>query len=96
LAPAIVMDSGILISSVFSEPLTPQAKALLGYWQQQNIELAAPTLFRYEIVAVTRKAVFQSRITPEEGLKIRDYLLQYPVQTYIDEMLLKRCQVPHY
>ncbi len=62
----------------------------LVYWQEQDFQLAVPTLFRYEIVAVTRKAVFQTRISPEEGIQARDFMLQYPVQTHIDEMLLKR------
>lgn len=90
MASIVVVDSGILITGVFNEPLTARAKALLGYWQEQNFQLVAPTLFRYEVVAVARKAVFQSRITPEEGIQARDFMLQYPVQTHFDEILLKR------
>lgn len=90
MAEAIVVDSGILIASVFMETYTEQAKALLERWQQSNIQLAAPRLFHYEIVAVTRKAAFQKRITPQRALEARDYLLSYPVEMYVDLALLKR------
>lgn len=90
MASNIVIDSGILISSVFAETLTPQAKLILRYWHKQDTHLIAPALFRYEIVAVSRKAAFQGRVTPAESSISRDYMLSYPVETYLDDDLLKR------
>jgi predicted nucleic acid-binding protein len=86
----VVLDSGILIATVYPETLTPQAKHLIKQLQANNTTLHAPTLLRYELVAVSRKAVYQGRITDEEGLRARDTLLSYPVTLHFDDALLKR------
>jgi hypothetical protein len=41
-------------------------------------------------MAVLRKAVYQRRVTPEEGLRARDRLLSYPVTLHFDADLIKR------
>jgi predicted nucleic acid-binding protein len=87
---SVVLDSGILIASVFPEVLTPQAKRLIRELQADNTTLHAPTLLRYEAMAVSRKAVYQGRVTPEEGLRARDRLLSYPVTLHFDADLIKR------
>lgn len=86
----VILDSGVLIASVFPETLTPQAKQLIQQLQVDNTTFHAPILLRYEVVAVSRKAVYQGRVTPEEGLRARDRLLSYPVELYFDDDLLKR------
>lgn len=86
----IIVDSGVLIASVFLETLTPQAKGLLHQLQAATVEFHAPMLLRYEVVAVARKAVYQGRITTDIGRGARDQLLTYPVSLHIDDVLLKR------
>jgi predicted nucleic acid-binding protein len=87
---SVVVDSGILIASVLKERFFQKADALLEYWRQNNLQLAAPVLFQYEVVAVARKVVFQKRATLEEAIEARDFMLSYEVETYLDEALLKR------
>ena len=86
----VVLDSGILIATVYPEILTPQAKSLIKQLQADNTTFHAPTLLRYELVAVSRKAVYQGRVTDEEGRRARDTLLSYPVTLHFDDALLKR------
>lgn len=86
----IVLDSGIFIASVFVETLTSEAKGLLHQLQATEVMLQAPHLLRYELIAVSRKAVYQKRVTVEEGLIARDQLLSYPVTLHFDDALLKR------
>ena len=86
----IVLDSGIFIASVFPETFTSQAKRLLQQLQVAQTILHAPTLLRYELIAVSRKAVYQARVTPQEVLIARDQLLGYPVILHIDDALLRR------
>lgn len=86
----VVLDSGILIASVFPETLTPQAQQLIKQLQDENTILHAPALLRYEVVAVSRKAVYQGRVTVEEGLRARDRLLNYPLTLHLNDDLLKR------
>jgi predicted nucleic acid-binding protein len=57
--------------------------------QTTKEQLTAPRLFRSEITAVVRKAVYQQRITPEQGRLMLSYLLVYPVKFYEDTDLLK-------
>ncbi|MCU0463364.1 MAG: type II toxin-antitoxin system VapC family toxin [Anaerolineae bacterium] len=87
---AVVLDSGIFIASVYPETLTIQAKNLLKRLQASKTVFHAPSLLRYEMIAVSRKAVYQKRVTAEEGLTARDILLSYPITLHIDEALLKR------
>lgn len=86
----IVIDSGILIASVFPETLTSQAQHILKRLQADGVVIHAPNLLRYELVAVARKAVYQIRVTVEEGLRARDKMLSYPVTLHFDDLLLKR------
>src|SRR5690606_340822 len=62
------MDSGILLASVLDEVISEKSKAILKYWEQENFRFAAPVLFRYEIVAVARKAVHRKRSRWNEEL----------------------------
>lgn len=87
---AVVLDSGILIASVYVESLTSEAKKLIKQLEVSQTKIHAPTLARYEMVAVSRKAVYQGRVTAEEGRIARDQLLSYPLTLHVDDALLKR------
>jgi predicted nucleic acid-binding protein len=89
MAQMVVVDSGILIANFLQEQLSPLSDALLKQWQANQIILCAPVLLRYEVVAVTRKAVYQGRISAADGPNTCDNLLAYPVRLYLDDNLLK-------
>lgn len=86
----IVLDSGIFIASVYPETFTQQAQQLIKRLNSEGAVLHAPYLLRYEMVAVSRKAVFQKRVTYDEGVRARDQLLNYPITLHFDTALLKR------
>lgn len=50
-----VVDSGILLATVQTETYTQHATTLLNQFAQQQIQMIAPVLLRYEVVAVARK-----------------------------------------
>ncbi len=85
-----VLDSGILLATVQAETYTEHARALLKSLNAQEIQIAAPTLLRYELVAVARKWVYRGLTTPEKAQNALDTLLNYPVEFYFDDVLLKR------
>lgn len=86
----IVIDANILIVFALSdEALHGIANQKLTEWTQNSESLVAPRLFRSEITAVMRKAVFQQRITHETGRKLLNQLLLYPVTFYEDIALLQ-------
>ena len=86
----VVADSGILLSTVLDEPLQAQAIELWEAWKAQDIRVAAPILFQYEIVAVPRKHVHRGILSVEKGNLIPETLLQIPVVCYISPKLLFR------
>lgn len=86
----VVIDANILIAfGLADEPLHTQANQVLSAWQATHEHLTAPRLFRSEITAVIRKAVYQQRITVEQGRAMLWQLLAYPVDFHEDDALLK-------
>lgn len=83
----IVLDSGILIASMLpDEPLSSQAEALIAASRAEGI--SAPQLFRSEVTAVLRKAVYAKRITDNEGLILLQRAFAAPITYYEDDELL--------
>ncbi|MHB8753209.1 MAG: type II toxin-antitoxin system VapC family toxin [Aggregatilineales bacterium] len=86
----VVIDANILIAfGLADEPLHTQARQILSAWQTAHEPLVAPRLFRSEITAVVRKAVYQQRLSPEQGRAMLSELLAYPVDLHEDVDLLK-------
>jgi predicted nucleic acid-binding protein len=86
----VVLDSGILLASILVEEHTEQSKALLSHWRAENIQIAAPTLFRYELVAVMRKNVYRATLSADQAIEGLAFLLAQPIQLMMDDQLLKR------
>jgi predicted nucleic acid-binding protein len=86
----VVVDSNILIANgLWDEPLHTQAKGVLAQWRQAGVDLSAPMLFRSEVAAVVRKAVFQKRITHAHGRRLLTGVLAYAIDYYEDDALLE-------
>ena len=90
MASVVVIDSGVLLGTVLQEKWTPKAKALLVQLEHQQVQLMAPILARYEVVSVMRKAVWQERLTADEGTEALTKLLNYSIEFRVDDMLLRR------
>ena len=86
----VVLDSGILLATVQTETFTEHAKTLIARLADEQIEMIAPVLLRYELVAVVRKWVYRELTTPENARTALNTLLRYPVTTVIDDALLRR------
>lgn len=85
---SVVADSGVLLASVLREPLTDQAHGLLQHWRDSSVQINAPHLLHYEIVAALRKNVYRRLIT-EAGEALRR-LFRIPVELFFDTDLLRR------
>src|SRR5258708_23556676 len=86
----VVIDANILIAyELADEPLNAQANLILSAWQVREEKLPGPRLFRSEITAVFRKAVYQQRLNAEQGRVMLSRLLAYPVEFHEDDDLLK-------
>jgi predicted nucleic acid-binding protein len=85
-----VLDSGILLATVQTEAFSEQAKALIARFAQEQVQMLAPTLLNYELVAVVRKWVYRKMVTTEQAKLALETLLRYPVTTVVDTALLHR------
>jgi hypothetical protein len=79
----VVADSGIFLATVLIEPYSANAKSLVAFWKSQNFQVAAPSLFHYEIVAVLRKHVYRGTITQQKADVNLEALLEIPVHLTI-------------
>jgi predicted nucleic acid-binding protein len=86
----VVCDSGILIASALNEVFTKRAQRILSYWNENDIQIAVPTLFHYEIVATIRKKVHQGKLTQEDADVIIEVLLERSVSVHSDIPLIRR------
>jgi predicted nucleic acid-binding protein len=85
------LDSGILLASIQqNEPYTLHARTLIERLLASSVQLAAPALLRYELVAVLRKWVYRGLISPQQAEQALDVLLSYPVTLHFDDALLRR------
>jgi predicted nucleic acid-binding protein len=85
----VVVDANILIAfSLADEPLHGQAGQILSSWAAARTTLAAPRLFRSEVTAVVRKAVYQRRMSYEQGSRMLARLLIYAIEFHEDDVLL--------
>lgn len=86
----VVVDAGVILATLFEEPHSQHAKAIMAHWAQEEVELHAPVLFRYETLAAVRKAVFQTRLEHDKSYALINTLLALNIVYHLDEMLLRR------
>ena len=86
----VVVDSGLLLSTILDEDYSDEAIRLFQAWKDTEVMIAAPALLQYEIVAVLRKLVFRGSLSVDEALRARETLFRCPVQTLMSDTLLRR------
>jgi predicted nucleic acid-binding protein len=86
----VVADASVYLAAVFTEPLTTHADALIHHWTVADYQIAAPYLFRYEVVSVVRKHVARGLLSEEAGKSAVDGLLRQPIVLFADDTILRR------
>jgi predicted nucleic acid-binding protein len=86
----VVADSGIYLAIALKEPQAKQAQALIERWRQILMRVAAPYLFRYEVVSVIRKHIARGYISLEDGTNAVNELTQLPVTFYSGKSIADR------
>lgn len=83
-----IVDTNVLIATVLNEQFSAQSVSLIQHFNDTEIRLAAPTLQRYEFVAVMRRAIYSNRLDQESAQQRYNALKGFPIQFFIDEKLL--------
>lgn len=86
----VVADSSIFLATIIDDPHEERAVALIASWTSQNLSVAAPYLFRYEVMSVIRKHVARGTLTADEGREALRGLLRHPIQFFADDQLIER------
>lgn len=89
---SIVVDSNVFLTTVIPDPLRQNAMNLIYHIERRNMQIIAPTLFRYELVAVLRKQSGRGVITSQQAETGLDIMTKHTqkMQFVIDDDLLKR------
>ena len=64
---AVCVDASFVLACLLPERLSERALSLWEGWRQDGRRLVAPSLLAYEVSSGLRRAVFDRRLTPEEG-----------------------------
>src|SRR5260221_13065987 len=88
----VVADAGIFLASVLEETHSKRADTLIELWNTQSVNIAAPTLFRYETTVAIRKHVYRGNLTSALASKARAKLnmLMTGITFMVDDALLER------
>ena len=86
----VVADSNVYLATVIDDPQVERADALIAMWTEQHITVAAPYLFRYEVMSVVRKHVARGTLSATEGRDGLTWLLRQPIQFFADDRLIER------
>jgi predicted nucleic acid-binding protein len=86
----VVVDSNIFIGTIIRDESTPKARALLKMWIENDFQLSAPALFRYEIMAVMRKHIYRGSLLTQQANEAIQFVFEHDIRFYLDQTLLQR------
>lgn len=86
----VILDSNVYLANKLYEELSPNASELIAQYTGLGVELCAPLLLRYELIAVARKSAARARLTVNESLSLLDDFLSMEVRLYFDDDLMRR------
>jgi predicted nucleic acid-binding protein len=76
----VCVDASLVIKLVVEEPDSQEARVLWRTWLDEEVNIAAPPLLRYEITSVLRKHVVRGLRTIEESQQALDLALTFAIQ----------------
>ena len=85
----ICVDASLIIKIVVEETLSGMARQLWRDWLEQELNIAAPPLLRYEVTSVLRKQVGQGLRTVPENRQALEYALTLDIH-YIEPPMFYR------
>jgi predicted nucleic acid-binding protein len=79
----VCVDANLAIKLVVEEVYSSEARALWRGWIQTGLDVAAPSLLRYEVTSVLRKHVVRSFRTSTESRQALERVLAFEIH-YLD------------
>ena len=76
----ICVDANIVIKLVVEEAYSDQARTLWRAWQNEDYQISAPPLLKYEITSVLRKYVSRGLRTLQESRQALQLALAFNIQ----------------
>lgn len=76
----VCVDANLVVKLVVEEIHSAEARALWRLWIQTGLDIAAPSLLRYEVTSVLRKHVVRRLRTATESRQALDQALAFDIQ----------------
>lgn len=76
----VCIDANIVIQLVIEEAYSDQARTLWRTWQNEDYQISAPPLLKYEITSVLRKYVSRGLRTLQESRQALQLALAFNIQ----------------
>ena len=77
---SVCIDASLALAWLFVEAHGEQADSLWKEWENDAVELVAPSMFHAEVISSLRKNVYFKRILPEEGEHLFSLYSEIPVR----------------
>lgn len=88
-SPAVI-DASVALRLVLPDPLREQCRSLIARLMSEGFELVAPALWAYETTSTLCKAVHLGQLTPDEGRRILDQLVELGVRLVVPDVRQNR------
>ena len=76
---SVCVDASLALSWLLGGESSQQADLLMRKWARDDIKLIAPSMFPAEVTSVLRRAVYQKRISKDEGESLFTVWAELPV-----------------
>jgi predicted nucleic acid-binding protein len=76
----VCVDANFVIKLVVEEAYSPEARALWRVWVHTGLNIAAPTLLRYEVTSVLRRHVVRGFRTNSDSRQALERVLAFEIQ----------------
>ena len=86
----VCVDASLVIAWLLPEELTNKAFALRMRWDDERVELIAPSLLAFEVPSTLRQAVYRERISAGDAEEAFAAFLQMPIRITQPEDLVRR------
>ena len=77
----VCIDANLIIRALVPGELTSNVLALLNQWQEQRMELIAPSLLAFEVTSVLRRMVYLNVISSSDGEQAFQEFIRFNVRT---------------
>jgi predicted nucleic acid-binding protein len=86
--PPVVVDASLIFRLLVPNLQQQALRAQVDGWQQGGVELAAPTLWLYELTSAIAKAIHAGQLIEDEGRRLVALVHAFPIDLVTPDVAL--------